>query len=1099
MKNTLPLRLRFDVFELDLQSGELHKSGQRVVLQDQPLQILRMLIEHAGAITTREEIQQQLWPNHTVVEFEHGINAAIEQLRVALGDSADNPKYLETVARRGYRLLVPVERAESTSGEGVITVKPDPASLTGQTFSQYRVLGIVGSGGMGVVYEAEDLKLGRRVALKFLPQGPGHDARALERFEREARAASALEHPNICPIYQFGEHEGQPFIVMQLLRGQTLKGCLAAVRNQGPASSQAKALPLDQVLDIGIQIADGLEAAHEKGIIHRDIKPANIFLTDKGVVQILDFGLAKLLQSSAQEEVDHDALLSAATQLDDRSRWRIRSSESGAPAAAAAQELSLSGPGAVVGTLAYMSPEQVRKEKLDARTDLFSFGLVLYEMATGQRAFSGPAAEILHQEILNGTPTPARSLNPEVPPKLEKVIQKAMEKDRGLRYQHASEIRADLNRIKLGIQSRERAAGLRRKLLAATAVVLIAAIAGGLYWRSRKTAPLTEKDTIVLSDFANTTGDSVFDETLKQGLAVQLEQSPFLDLVSERKVTDTLKLMGRSAGDRLTPEIAREVCQRTGSKAMVIGRIAGLGSQYVIGLKAVGCNTGDVLAEAQEQAAGKEAVLKALDGAAVSLRGKLGESLSTVQKYATPLAEATTPSLEALKAYSLGKKIKLAREDTAALPLFKRAVELDSNFAAAYQAMSIIYSNRDEAGRAAENAHKAYELREKVSPRERFAIEASHYTDETGELEKAVQVYELWQQTYPRDGTPYNGLGVDISIPLGNWEKALEEAREAIRLEPNSESNYADLGLDYASLNRLDEAEAVYKQAEERKLEGEGLQENRYQLAFLQGDGTKMAQLAAAAMGKPGQEEWFLAALADTEAWYGKLKEARDLTRRAMDSAQHNDANEAAAAYQAAAALREVEAGNREQARADAEAALKLAQGRNVQPMAALALARAGDMARAEKLAAELDKRFPQDTVVQRYWLPTIRAAVALQRKNPSRAVELLQAASTVELGQPTNFSVFLCPVYLRGEAYLMLHDGNAAAAEFQKFIDHRGVVVNFPWGALARLGLARAYAMQENTVKARAAYQDFLNLWKDADPDTPILKQAKAEYAKLP
>jgi len=1098
MKNTLPLRLRFDVFELDLQSGELHKSGQRVVLQDQPFQILRMLIEHAGAITTREEIQQQLWPNHTVVEFEHGINAAIEQLRVALGDSADNPKYLETVARRGYRLLVPVERAESTSGEGVVTVKPDPASLTGQTFSQYRVLGIVGSGGMGVVYEAEDLKLGRRVALKFLPQGPGHDARALERFEREARAASALEHPNICPIYQFGEHEGQPFIVMQLLRGQTLKGCLAAVRNQGPASSQAKALPLDQVLDIGIQIADGLEAAHEKGIIHRDIKPANIFLTDKGVVQILDFGLAKLLQSSAQEEVDHDALLSAATQLDDRSRWRIRSSESGAPAAAAAQELSLSGPGAVVGTLAYMSPEQVRKEKLDARTDLFSFGLVLYEMATGERAFSGPAAEILHQEILNGTPTPARSLNPEVPPKLEKVIQKAMEKDRGLRYQHASEIRADLNRIKLGIQSREQAAGLRRKLLAAVAVVLIAAIAGGLYWRSRKTTTLTERDSIMLSDFANTTGDSVFDETLKQGLAVQLEQSPFLDLVSELKVTDTLKLMGRPAGDRLTPEIAREVCQRTGSKAMVIGRIDGLGSQYVIGLKAVGCNTGDVLAEALEQAAGKEAVLKALDAAVVSLRGKLGESLSTVQKYATPLAEATTPSLEALKAYSLGKKIQLAKGDTAALPLFKRAAELDSNFAAAYQAMSIIYSNRDEAGRAAEYARKAYELREKVTQRERFSIEASYYWDGTGELEKAAQVYELWQQTYPRDASPYTNLGA-ISITLGNWGKSLEEVREAMRLEPDQVNQYVNLGIDYASLNRLDEAQAVYKQAEERKLESNELQENRYQLAFLQGDGTKMAQLAAAAMGKPGQEEWFLAALADTEAWYGKLKEARDLTRRAMDSAQRNDANEAAAAYQAAAALREVEAGNREQARADAEAALKLAQGRNVQPMAALALARAGDMARAEKLAAELDKRSPQNTVVQRYWLPTIRAAVALQRKNPSRAVELLQAASTVELGQPTNFSVFLCPVYLRGEAYLMLHDGNAAAAEFQKFIDHRGVVVNFPWGALARLGLARAYAMQENTVKARAAYQDFLNLWKDADPDTPILKQAKAEYAKLP
>src|ERR1017187_1560582 len=451
MKNTLPLRVRFDAFELDLKSGELHKSGQLVVLQDQPLQILRMLIEHAGAITTLEEIQQQLWPNDTVVEFDRSIDAAIKKLLFALGDSADNPKYIETVAHRGYRLLAPVEHVESNSSDaltGVVSsshdgtggqVELEPAGLTGQTFSQYRVLGIVGSGGMGVVYEAEDLKLGRRVALKFLPQGLGADARVLERFEREARAASALEHPNICPIYQFGEHEGRPFIVMQLLHGQTLKGCLADVRKQASASSQAKALPLDQVLDIAIQIANGLEAAHEKGIIHRDIKPANIFLTDKGVVKILDFGLAKLLQSSAQEEVgakgdDAPSLLSAATQVDDRSRWRIRSSESGVPAAAAAQELSLSQPGVAVGTLAYMSPEQVRKEKLDARSDLFSFGLVLYEMATGQRAFSGPAAEILHQEILNGTPTPARSLNPEVPPKLEKVIQKAMEKDRGLHF-----------------------------------------------------------------------------------------------------------------------------------------------------------------------------------------------------------------------------------------------------------------------------------------------------------------------------------------------------------------------------------------------------------------------------------------------------------------------------------------------------------------------------------------------------------------------------------------------------------------------------------------------------------------------------------------
>jgi hypothetical protein len=632
---------------------------------------------------------------------------------------------------------------------------------------------------------------------------------------------------------------------------------------------------------------------------------------------------------------------------------------------------------------------------------------------------------------------------------------------------------------------------------------------------------LTDKDTIVLSDFDNKTGDSVFDDTLKQGLSVQLEQSPFLDLVSERKVNETLKLMGRPAGDRLTPEVTQEVCQRTGSKAMLNGSIAGLGNQYVIGLKAVNCETGDVLAEAQEQAAGKEAVLKALDAAAVSLRGKLGESLSSVQKYATPVEEATTPSLEALKAYSLGVKTESAKGDTAALPFFKRAVDLEPSFAMAYAWMSYVYKDLNEVGRAAENARKAYDLRGKVSERERFSIEGTYYFNVTGELEKATQTYELWQQTYPRDDFPYLVLAF-VSCILGNWEKALEESRAAMRLDPNDILSYVNLGVDYTVFHRLDEAEAVYKQAEERKLGGELLLQSRYQLAFLKGDAGQMVLWVSDAMGKPGQEDYLLASQADTEGWYGKLKNAHELTVRAMDSAQHNDAKETAAAYQAEAALREVEAGNREQARAEANAALNLSPNRDVRAMAALALARAGDTAGAEKLAAELNKTFPLDTLVQRYWLPTIRAAVALERKEPNGAIELLKAASTVELSEPTQLTVSLCPVYLRGEAYLMLRDSNRAAGEFQRFIDHRGLVMNFPWGALARLGLARAYALQaglpaaavsdrrkgdggqrpplqpDALAKARAAYQDFLTIWKDADPDIPILREAKAEYARL-
>jgi len=636
------------------------------------------------------------------------------------------------------------------------------------------------------------------------------------------------------------------------------------------------------------------------------------------------------------------------------------------------------------------------------------------------------------------------------------------------------------------------------KIVVPTAVLLVGLIAGWLLYPRRQVRALTDKDTIVLSDFDNKTGDPVFDDTLKQGLSVQLEQSPFLGLISERRVNSTLKLMGRPAGERLTPEVTSEVCQRTGSKAIVTGSIAGLGSQYVIGLKAVNCNTGDMLAEAQEQAADKEAVLKALGNAAVSMRSKLGESLNSVQKYATPLEEATTPSLEALKAYSLGVKTWAAKGDTAALPFYKRAVDLDPNFAMAYAQMSVLYHDLNEAAAAAENGRKAYDLREKVSERERFWIESGYYDLGTEELEKGAQVDELWHQTYPRDDMPCVELGF-VSLTLGNWEKALEEWQVAVRLDPNNGLLYYLLSLAYMSGNRLDEAEAVFQQAEERKLENEQLLQSRYYFAFLKGDAARMAQLVSAAMGKPGAEDLLLAAQADTEGWHGKLKNAHELTRRAMDSAQHNDAKETAAGYQAEAALREVESGNREQARAEANAALKLAPNRDVRAMAALALARAGDTAAAEKLAVELDKTFPLDTLVQRYWLPTIRATVALERKDPNRAIELLKVVSTIELGEPTaDLTIFLCPVYLRGEAYLMLHDGNRAAVEFQKFIDHRGVVMNFPWGALARLGLARAYAMQGDTAKALSAYQGFLTLWKDADPDIPILKEAKTEYAKL-
>jgi serine/threonine protein kinase/tetratricopeptide (TPR) repeat protein len=976
--------------------------------------------------------------------------------------------------------------------------------VAGTKLGRYEIRSKLGEGGMGEVYLAQDTKLDRKVALKVLKTELAANQDRMRRFVQEARAASALNHPNIITIHEIDETDSGHLIATEFIDGETLRERMR--RDQ---------MTLIDMLDVVTQIASALVAAHAAGIVHRDIKPENLMLRSDGIVKVLDFGLAKLSEPAPVRVADGSDV------------------DGEAPTRANLQ----TEPGRVMGTVAYMSPEQARGLELDARTDVWSLGVVLYRMVAGREPFKGETPSHVTVSILEHQPAPLAH----APAELQRIVRKCLTKKRDERYQTARDLLIDLKNLRrdldfqselersavphgalpttaqtgagMSTQTIDRAShpltsetnarqtssveyvitGIKRHKrvsILIAALVTIGVVASVLFIRPRGARALTEKDTILVTEFVNTTGDVDFDGTLKQALAVQLGQSPFFNIFSEDRVRGALRFMGRPPEQRVTKDLGREICARQGLKAMLTGSIAALGNHYVITLEMVNAQMGDAMAREQIETDNKEQVLRALGEAATKLREKSGESLASIQKFDAPIEQATTPSLEAFKAFSLGVEQQLNGKYFDAIPLFKRAAEIDPNFALAYARLASVYRNSGEYGLAAEASQKAYDLRDRVSERERLFISMSYYSNSTRELEKYIETLELWERTYPRDTVPHNNLALQYN-DIGQYEKAIPEAREAIRLNPSAAPPYSNLARSFAGLNRFDEAKEVIRQALTQKVESIFMHRILYSIAFIQGDDAAMKQQLEWTNGKPEEytaQNW----QAETAAFSGQLRKAKEFSSRAAEMAQRRDLKEVVAQIVAGDAVRDALFGDCKSVKEKTAKALAVTESQPARISAANALAACGEVNQMQAITDELVKSYTKDTVLNKVFLPLIQASTEMRRGNAAQAIQLLETTSLYE-----GAALFQI-AHLRGQAYLSQQKGTEAAKEFQKILDHRGWQSATPLYPLAQLGLARAAVLSGDTTKARKAYQDFFALWKDADADLSILIEAKKEYEKL-